>query len=225
MKYVIIGFDDNSSLDKKAVELLNKYRMKGTFFMNSGTIDKPGYITKEELKTVFHNHEIASHTINHLNLTGLSIDEVEYQIKEDIEFFESYSDQSIIGLAYPFGEYNDEIIKICKTLGVKYARTLEGTKDFNPPKNFMVWNPTLHFSGLAWNTNEDERRKKGIKFMLDKLEEFLDDEDAELFHVWLHTWEFGSDLNKWDEFERLLRILSYEDVEVVTYKEYYDYRN
>jgi len=50
----------------------------------------------------------------------------------------------------------------------------------------------------------------------------MEDPDAELFHIWLHSWELKEDKFKWDQLERLFRLISIEEVEVVTYKEYYN---
>jgi peptidoglycan/xylan/chitin deacetylase (PgdA/CDA1 family) len=221
MRYVIISFDDNTEYDRKAIELLNKYHLKGTFFINSGTVGNNGYISRDELRTLYKGHEIASHTINHLNLTELTKEEITYQIKEDIDFLESYSDQKVIGFAYPFGDYNSRIVQVLKELGVKYARTTDGTKKTTAPDDFLLWHPTMHFSGLAWDTNDRERRNRGVEFMFKKFEDFLGDPNGEVFHIWMHSWEMKDDRYKWDQLERLFRIINIEDVEVLTYKEYF----
>jgi peptidoglycan/xylan/chitin deacetylase (PgdA/CDA1 family) len=223
MKYMVISFDDNTDYDRKAVELLNKYGIKGTFYINSGTLGKPGYVSADELKTLYVGHEVASHTIGHLHLTGMSEEEITYQIKEDVAMIEDYTKEKVHGFAYPFGEFNDKVKSVVKELGLSYARTIDGSKEFDRPKHFLEWNPTMHISGMAWNTDDDDRRSKGIKFMFDKVEEFLDDEDyeLELLHIWLHSWELANDAYKWDELERLFRIISQEDVYSVTAYQYF----
>ena len=59
--------------------------------------------------------------------------------------------------------------------------------------------------------------------MFEKLEEFLDDEDYEYehLHLWLHSWELADDKFRWDQLERLFRIISFEDVFSVTAYKYY----
>lgn len=223
MKYLILSFDDGTVYDRRIVELLNKYQMKGTFFLNSGTLDKPGYLSGDELSTLFKGHEIGSHSINHIKLKELDKSEIQYQIEEDIVNIEQYTKEKVRGFAYPFGEHNKKVRDVVKSLGLNYARTTTGTKEFKRPKDFLVWDPTLHFSGMAWDTEDRERRNRGVQFMLDKVEEFLDDWDSEVLHIWLHSWEFKDDRFKWDQFERLCRIVSQEDeVEFVTCSEYYD---
>lgn len=222
MKYFLISFDDNTVHDRRVVELLNKYALKGTFFINSGTIGKPGYIDRKELKSLYKGHEIGSHTINHTNLIDLDVQEIIHQIEGDIEFLEVYSNQKVEGFAYPFGEYNDTIIKVVQKLELKYARTSRNTKKTEAPHDFYKWHPTMHYSGLAYDTNDRERRNRGIQFMFHKFDQFMEDPDAELFHLWLHSWELKEDKFKWDQLERLFRLVSIEEVEVLTYKEYYN---
>ena len=221
MKYLIVGFDDNTIYDRKAVELLNKYRIKGTFYVNSGTLNDAGFLTKEELDVLFEGHEVASHTVNHLRLKELTHQGIKYEIEQDFEILKSYSKQKIQGFAYPFGDLNKKVKDMAKECGVLYARTVKGTKTFDRPKDLLEWNPTMHLTGMAWDTKDFARVQKGFNFCLDKLEEFLEDYNAELFHVWLHSWEFKDDKEKWDMLERFFRLISNEeDIISVTASEY-----
>ena len=58
--------------------------------------------------------------------------------------------------------------------------------------------------------------------MLDHVEKFLDSPNDGLLHLWMHSWEFKDDKFKWDQFERLCRLISQEDsVESITCRDYY----
>ncbi len=211
MKYIILSFDDNTIYDRKAVEILNKYKIKGTFFINSGTLNSGGFLNKEELATLFKGHEVASHSVNHLNLKELTHEGIKYQILEDLDNLRIYSKQKVKGFAYPFGEYNKKVKDMVKECGVAYARTDKGTKKFDRPKDFLVWDPSMHFTGLAWDADDKQRLEKGFRFTLQKFEEFLDDFDSELLHIWMHSWEFKDNKDDWDMLERFCRMISYED--------------
>jgi len=226
MKYVILSFDDNTTHDRKVVELLKKYRLKGTFFLNSSNLGKEGFIGRTEVQSLYKGHEVASHSLNHQKLKDLGKEAIKYQIEKDIDNIEAYSKQKVYGFAYPFGEYNKKVKKVVEELGLKYARTIKGTKDFKSPKDFLEWHPTMHFSGLAYDTQDRERRNRGVAFMLDHVEMFLDDPYDSVLHLWMHSWEFKDDKFKWDQLERLMRILAQEDdVESVTAYEYYKKKN
>lgn len=226
MKYLVLSFDDNTVHDRKVVALLNKYRLKGTFYINSGNLNKDGFVTKEEIEELYKGHEVASHTVNHPRLKELKKNDVRYQIEQDIDNIEAYSKQKVQGFAYPYGDFNKKIKSVVEELGLKYARTVKGTKEFTSPKDFLEWNPTMHFSGLAYVTEDRERRNRGVGFMFDHVEKFLDDPNDGILHLWMHSWEFKDDRFKWDQLERLCKIISQEeDVLSVTAKEYYKKKN
>lgn len=33
----------------------------------------------------------------------------------------------ITGMAYPYGTYNDEVVRLCRSAGIRYARTVHST--------------------------------------------------------------------------------------------------
>ena len=116
-------------------------------------------------------------------------------------------------------------MQVLQELGIKYARTVKGTKECSSPKDFLLWHPTMHFSGLAYDSKDAVRVEKGIKFMLDTVEKFLDNPNAEMLHIWMHSWEFKDDKDRWDQLERLFRIISQEDdIVSLTANEYYNKR-
>ena len=49
-KALTLSYDDGQIFDRRLVEIFNKYNMKGTFHLNSGTLGKDGYVTQEEVK-------------------------------------------------------------------------------------------------------------------------------------------------------------------------------
>ena len=38
------------------------------------------------------------------------------------------------------------------------------------PHDFYKWHPTMHYSGLAYDTEDRERRNRGIQFMFHKIQ-------------------------------------------------------
>jgi peptidoglycan/xylan/chitin deacetylase (PgdA/CDA1 family) len=81
MKAVTFSYDDGVTQDLRVIEMLNRYGMKGTFNLNSGGLgtrysgmieDTFVYRDKvfaNDVKTVYEGHEVASHTVNHPDLT------------------------------------------------------------------------------------------------------------------------------------------------------------
>ena len=143
-KYIILSFDDNTIEDRRVVNLLNKYGLHGTFHVNSGTLGTENHIDFSELKTLYKNHEISSHTVTHPNLTDLRKDDILREIKDDIKVLSEYTGRKVLGMSYPFGNYNDIVLECLTELDVLYARTVNDTLHFQNPEDFRIWNPTAH---------------------------------------------------------------------------------
>src|ERR1700754_650219 len=81
---VTITFDDGRASNTTAANLLKAHSLRGTFFLNSGTIGKPGYLTLPQVDAIARDgHEIAGHTVNHPHLDELSDAEIARQVCGD----------------------------------------------------------------------------------------------------------------------------------------------
>ena len=49
-KALTFSYDDGQIYDRRLVEIFNRYGLKGTFHLNSGTVGKPGFVESRELK-------------------------------------------------------------------------------------------------------------------------------------------------------------------------------
>lgn len=168
--------------DKRLAELLRSHGMKGTFHLNSGRLgirrDKDHYVAPEELLQVYAGHEIACHGVEHRNLPTITGQQMVLELEEDRKALERYTGGMVQGLSYAFGNFNDEVKSIVRSLGLKYARTVRETGSFYPPDDFLEWNPTCHH-----NNN-----------LLALGEQFLDVPgfyELPLMYVWGHSFEFG----------------------------------
>lgn len=59
------SYDDGEVHDKRLIEILNKYGMKGTFHLNSGHFDLDNYIKEEDVRKVYAGHEVSCHSVTH----------------------------------------------------------------------------------------------------------------------------------------------------------------
>lgn len=108
------GYDDHYSA---ALPLLQKHQMTATFFIVSGFIGRPGYMTAgqiNELKAA--GMELGGHTITHLDLATAPYN------KQYTEISTSMIGRSSV-FAYPSGKYNAITLQIMQLLGVKVAVT------------------------------------------------------------------------------------------------------
>ncbi len=202
-KICVFSFDDNKTYDYKMTEIFDKYGVKCTFNVNSYCIEKEGYVDRGFIREISTRHEIACHTVMHLK--GLpEKDEltVKREIIDDKKALEDLIGKEICGMAYPYGEYNENVINVLKSAGIKYARTVEDTFGFSTPKDFYRWHPSCHQSKA-----------------LPVIEDFKNNSQGLLF-IWGHSIEFKDDWGKL--YEILDRIKEIENVEFMTSGKVYD---
>lgn len=197
------SFDDNQEYDKKLVEIFNKYGMKGTFNINSSTLDGTAdqnwdgnvYIKKSEVNEVYKGHEVACHGLNHKFIAGLPDSMIITEFMEDRKNLEAITGKIINGAAYAFGWHDEKIMNMLKTMGFKYSRGVDDTNFFFPPQNFLDWKPTVH--------QESERLfELGDTFL--NVPGFI---ELPIMYVWGHSFEFGRS-GDWSRIEEFCKKMS-----------------
>lgn len=121
---VTFTIDDSTADQLTAVSILNKYALKGTFFVISGYVGASGYLTRDNLNTIAAaGHEIAGHTVQHPDLTTVPLDEAKRQICIDRANLTSWGYQ-VTSFAYPYTGYNANVEAAARDCGYNSARTL-----------------------------------------------------------------------------------------------------
>lgn len=138
---VSITFDDGRDSQATAARVMATYGLKGTFFINSGTIGMPGYLTYADLESMTAaGHEIGGHTLTHPHLASLPRDEVARQICDDRNVLLDWG-FAIRSFAYPFGVASAEDAMIARECGYNSARgigTVGSATERVPPVNPML---------------------------------------------------------------------------------------
>lgn len=211
-KALLLSYDDGTIHDRKLVKLMNKYHLIGTFHLNSnklGTDIYFDYLNKAEIKQLYEGHEVSVHSANHPNLTDISKIDVFYEIAEDRKELERLVGYPVRGMAYPFGNTNDDVVAIIDDLGIEYARTVGDTYNFEIPKDFLRWYPTIHqFAKAYWEPNQPEKDKKELEAFYKVIADFLATKQLAVLDIWGHSWEMGLDQNKWDETDKFFTLLA-----------------
>ena len=122
---VIITIDDAySSVFKYAWPILKKYNLPFTLFVSTDVIDNkiPGYMSWEEIRTLRNNGvTIGSQTKSHPHMHNLNQDQLIYELsKSNDRFIKEIGSKPKI-FAYPYGEYNLNVIKQVKAHGFRAA--------------------------------------------------------------------------------------------------------
>ncbi len=125
---VSLTFDDSNADQLPAAQYMTSKGMKGTFFMNSGFIGAPNYLTLANVQSmVAAGHEIAGHTISHPDLAALSIDEATRQICNDRVNWANWG-IPVANFAYPFASSTTAVETAVKNCGENSARGLGDLK-------------------------------------------------------------------------------------------------
>jgi peptidoglycan/xylan/chitin deacetylase (PgdA/CDA1 family) len=140
---VSLTFDDGRASNTLGAKILTEHDLAGTFFLNSGNIGKPGYLTLPEVDAIATSgHEIAGHTVNHPDLAGLTHDEVARQICGDRDTWLAWG-FPVRNFAYPFSSATPEVEQIVHDCGYNSARSLGETRTVHMPENVTAENCRL----------------------------------------------------------------------------------
>lgn len=129
-KPVCITFDDGY-LDSYTIvyPLMKEYGFPWTLFLITDDVGKPyNRMTWDQLREMANSHTvtIANHTLSHPKLHNLATcAEKEKEIVEANKALKYQLGVDNAWLAYPYGDYDDEIIDICKKAGIKMAVTTD----------------------------------------------------------------------------------------------------
>lgn len=188
---VTFSYDDGRIHDRRLVEIFNRYGLKGTFNLNTSTIGREGNVTASEIKTLYTGHEIACHFLTHPYPTRIPAEGVIHEVMEDRKGLEALSGALADGMAYPFGNWNDDVIQRIRACGIRYARTTQATNTFAwKPSDWLAWHPTSHDRQVTSET----------------LQQFFKthswDRNARLYYIWGHSYEFDRD-GGWESIETI----------------------
>lgn len=227
-KAFTMSYDDGYTQDKRFLKILDKYDIKCTFNLNAGLLNHKTQNDNEwrtvingkevvrtricdyEIKELYKNHEIAAHSFTHPHLENLSEEKVTYEVVEDRKGLEAIAGYPVRGMAYPFGTYNQLVLDVLERSGIEYCRTVKFHETFKLPEKYLELEATCHHNNPK---------------LIELCREFINKsfEEASLFYVWGHTYEFD-DHENWDMIEAFCEMISgHSDVWYATNMEIVDY--
>ncbi|XXX77280.1 polysaccharide deacetylase family protein [Sorangium sp. So ce134] len=123
---VSLEFDDTLANQLSARSILAAHRMHATFFVNSGRLDRPGYLTVAQLRALASDgHEIGGHTVDHAQLPGLPASEQRRQICDDRRALLALG-FAVSNFAYPAGAHDSASAELVRSCGYDSARRAGG---------------------------------------------------------------------------------------------------
>jgi len=209
---VTTSWDDGTITDLKLAALLEKYGIKGTFYIPKSYPDN--LLPKKDIVALDRKFEIGAHSVSQPYLAKIPLSEAKREIEDSKTYLEDLLGHSVSMFCYPRGSYNEEIKKMVKDSGFMAARACD-LGGFNLPQDPYQWHITLFASNgsplmalkIWWKS-----RLWRVSALLDwesraKLLFDLALEKGGVYHIWGHSAEIETN-NEWDKLERVLKHFS-----------------
>ncbi|MBF6507655.1 polysaccharide deacetylase family protein [Nocardia farcinica] len=114
--------DDGTASQTAGARILSEHRMRGTFYVVSGSIGRPGYLSLEDLRGMAAaGHEIGGHTVNHPDLGAIGPEELRREICQDRINLTGWGFRPT-SFAYPFGTPDRSAEQAVRDCGYSSAR-------------------------------------------------------------------------------------------------------
>lgn len=150
---ISLTFDDGDADNFSIEPLLKANGIHATFYIISGAVDSPGFMTWEQLRALQKDgNEIGGHTLNHVKVQGLDAETLRHQICDDRKNLLDHG-LNAVSFAYPFGNYDENAKQTVKDCGYTNARAVRGESLMIPPADPYV------LSGLPYIVNDTSLRK------------------------------------------------------------------
>lgn len=232
-KYFTVSFDDGLEQDKKTIELMRKYGIKGTFNLNSGLLGQKSdiqymgqygianvekgrhkrgiwkyadadRIPADEIRQVYEGMELCTHGVHHVYMSKLSADELRDELLRDREALQRYTALPVVGHAFPFGKTSRTVEQVLKENGFLYAR---GIKSVKAKRQFAFPENPLNFRPTCWHIEGD------VEKLLDQFIAAEPTDSNMLFYLWGHGYEFefASHKTLYTVYERMFDKLACHD--------------
>ncbi len=106
-KPVMLTFDDGyADAYSVVMPLLKAYGMTGTFFVTVNLVDRPGYISRDQVRALADaGMDVESHAMDHVSMMKPLNDQI-YQMCRARDFLSLWTGTDVRHFAYPSGDYN-----------------------------------------------------------------------------------------------------------------------
>ena len=120
---IVLTFDDGKEDALRLVlPALQKHHMRGTFFIITSLVGKPGYLTWDGVRALDKaGMEIGSHTVDHARLADLPDEKVRAELVDSRRELEKQLGHPVDALAYPYNSVRARIVEIAREAGYRVA--------------------------------------------------------------------------------------------------------
>jgi len=224
MQIITTSWDDGSIEDFRLAEILNKYKLQGTFYIPRANHERP-VITSTQIQDLSSRFEIGGHTLNHIFLTTVPAATQWDEIEGCYNWLATLTGSAPESFCVPRGLYNSKIIKMVQKAGFTHLRTthLLDINGFSYSNNFPLMNTTVQLYPHSKFTYLKHLIKRGkltgiaawlaanaenelLKLTEKKLAAIRTNKHG-CFHLWGHSWEIEQ-YQLWDKLEAVCKLIS-----------------
>ncbi len=179
-KSVAITFDDGCETDLiAAAPVLSEFGFRATYYITAGFLDKPGYLTAEQLRDLHSSgFEIGCHSMTHSYLNDLSPSALRMEIVDAKVKLEDIIGSTVEHFSCPGGRYDARTIAMVKEGGYRTlanSRTHVNTSSTDPfhlgrvavmrNTDLTTFSKICSASGL-WKTRLSESARESARTIL-----------------------------------------------------------
>ena len=218
--WITTSWDDGHTLDLRLAELLDKYDLRGTFYVARDYLDER--MSEAEIAELATRHEIGAHTLTHPILTEIPLDEAQREIVESRGWLQDVTGSDITAFCPPRGDVNPAVRDLIAEAGYEVARTVELYR-LDTGDDMLMLPTTINVYPFPLRPSSSIRaRFQPIQRILPHIPALripvwalrswptlaisLLDRAAEIggvWHLWGHSWEIDHH-GMWDDLERVL---------------------
>ena len=219
---ITTSWDDGSLSDMRLAELLIKYHIPATFYLPIDNVERR-CLGRAEISALGRDFDIGCHTYHHTDLTGISTHEAQKEIMDGKQELEQIIGREVSSFCYPFGRYNDSIVKIVKACGFTGARTIRlHTRYISNPYKAGTMVTTKQYQYffrryLLYTIAANDYRMLGFLFqkglflkewnrVAARSLDFIMNNGG-IWHLWGHSWAIEAN-NDWDKLESIFRLIN-----------------
>ncbi len=169
----LITFDDGLQSDVRiAMPALIERGLPGVFFPLTGMLGKPGYLTREELKSLAdHGMVVGTHGHMHLDWAKVPRELREKDIQDSLEIIEEILGTPCKEAAFPFGSFDRRVLASLKKFGIEKAYSCSRGK--TNLANFLIHRTSIReVTDLDWMFQSLDK-EKGIQKIKRGVKRFL----------------------------------------------------
>ncbi|MBW3634264.1 MAG: polysaccharide deacetylase family protein, partial [Chloroflexi bacterium] len=119
---VILTNDDGDPSVRKFANILDRYGLVGTYFVNNVSP-----LTQRQIRSLSQRGAVEAHTVSHVALSGLDYKDQVSEIAENRAYLERITGQPVRFLAWPYGDASETAFQAAEVTGIVAAFGLGGT--------------------------------------------------------------------------------------------------